>query len=213
MKNIKIVIIIAITCSILQSCEKEKINVQQIDGYMFSYNPKSNSLNNSIDAVYSAVNRNLENVAIANNEKTYKAYARKDKNGNIIIPKIANTEYMLAFNQKEYDEVTSNATIFDQNPENLVDFSKEFVFVLIHPSKFISSLQFYDGLDAYVEDENTILLKPSFTGLPYIQNENPILNYDEYNFQVRLYKIPKSKFQTINIEWETGETETVKIGK
>ena len=74
----------------------------------------------------------------------------------IEMPKIKNTDYMLVFNQQEFDKVIENANIYGQKPNTKIDFSKEFVFVLIHPSKFISGIHFYDSLNAEVEDENTM---------------------------------------------------------
>lgn len=43
MNNIKTIIVITMTTLIMQSCEKEKITVQKIDGYIFSYNPKNST--------------------------------------------------------------------------------------------------------------------------------------------------------------------------
>ncbi len=213
MKNLKIIIITLSAVLLLQSCEKEKIKVDEIEGYIFSYNPKSSSTDNAVDAAVSVINRSLENVAAANKDSTYVGFAQKDKTGKIEMPKIKKTDYMLVFNQQEFDKVIENANIYGQKPNTTIDFSKEFVFVLIHPSKFISGIHFYDSLNAEVEDENTMEIKPSATQLPYSQNENPIYNYGENDSQVHLFRIPKSKFKTINIEWETGEIETMKIRK
>ncbi len=212
MKKLKITTAFLAFLAII-SCEKEKIDVKEIEGYIFSYDPKNSSKNNAIDAVLSVINRGLESAAAENNEKSYVGFGIKDKNGNIETSKIKNTEYMLIFNQQEFDKVIANANLYGQKPKNSINFSQEFVFVLIHPSKFTSGLQFFDGLDAQVEDENIMKIKPNFTELPYIQNENPIYNYGENDYQVHQFKIPKSKFQTIIIEWETGEIETIKIRK
>lgn len=213
MKNMKKIIIALISIILLQSCEKEKIVVTEIEGYLFSVNPKNSTVENVVNDALSAVNRIQEQEAAKNNEDKYVGFGLEDKNGKVTMPKIENTDYMFIFNQQEFDKAIENANIYGQKPKNSVDFSQEFVFVLIHPSKFISGLQFYDGLDAYVEDENTMLIKPSFTELPYLQNENSIYNYGENDSQVKLFKISKSKFKTITIEWETGEIETLKIGK
>ena len=159
MKNLKIIIFTLLAMLLLQSCEKEKIKVDEIEGYIFSYNPKSSSSKNAVDAALSVINRSLENVAAANKDSTYVAFAQKDKNGKIEMPKIKNTDYMLVFNQQEFDKVIENANIYGQKPNTTIDFSKEFVFVLIHPSKFISGIQFYDSLNAEVENENTMKIK------------------------------------------------------
>ena len=213
MKSLKTIIITVFTVLILQSCVKEKIKVAEIEGYIFSYNPKSSSSENAVDAALSVINRSLEYVAAANKDSIYVGFAQKDKNGKIEIPKIKNTDYMLVFNQQEFDKMTENANIYGQKPNTNIDFSKEFVFVLIHPSKFISGIQFYDSLNAEVEDENTIMIKPSATELPYSQNENPIYNYGENDCQVKLFKIPKGNYKNINIQWETGEIEKIKMKK
>jgi hypothetical protein len=212
MKKLKQIILV-FSIFLFHSCEKEKINVQEIEGYVFSYNPKNSSRENTVNAILSAINREQESTAAENNEKTYKGYGIKDENGNITAPKIENTEYMLVFNEQEFDKVIENANNYGQKPTNPVDFSKEFVFVLIHPSKLMSGLQFYDGLDALIENENTIIIKPSLTELPYVKNENSIYNYGENNIQVHLFKIPKSTFKTIIIEWKTGNRETLKMGQ
>lgn len=149
--------------------------------------------------------------AKAKNEQTYQGYALKDSNGKVELPK--NTGYALIFNQQEFDKIVADSNHYSQQPKTAIDFSTSFVFLLIHPSKIMSSLQFYDGLEATIEDENTIKLKPSFTELPYAQKENPIYNYGESSCQSAMYKIPKSKFKTIIVEWETGKTETIKMDK
>jgi hypothetical protein len=213
MKNIKLLIAAIISILLLQSCEKEKIVVEKLEGFYFSSNPKNSTTLNTINDILAVVNRGQEENAQKNNETTYTGLGVKDKNGKVEIPKIKNADYMLVYNQLQFDSVIQYANVYGQKPKSNVDFSKEFVFVLIHPSKFISGLQFYDGLDALIEDENTIQIKPSFTELPYLQNENPIYNYCENDCQVSMFKIPKSKYKTINIEWETGEKETLKIGK
>ena len=213
MKKIKLLFGIVATALMIQSCEKEIIQVQEMEGYFFTSNPKKTTLESGTDAVLSAINRISENDAVANNDTSYLGYARADSSGKAIISKIKNTDFMLVFNQQEFKKLISNTNIYTEKPKDSVDFSKEFVFVLIHPSKFISGSQFYDDLKAEVEDENTMKIKPNFTEVLYRQNEDPIYNYGENDSQVHLFKVPKSKFQFINIEWQTGEMEKIKIGK
>ncbi len=211
LKNTKI--IIAMTFFVLQSCEKEKIVVTKIEGYIFSGNPKNSSAENAVSAILSTVNRIQEQEAAKNNEDKYVGFGLEDKNGKVTMPKIENAEYMLAFNQQQFDEIAENANKYGEKPKPNLDFSKEFVFVLIHPSKLGSGLQFFDGLDAIVENENIIQLKPSFSELPYSQNENQMYNYGDYDCQVSMFKIPKANYKNINILWETGAIENLKMEK
>ncbi len=213
MKNMKKIIIAVISIILLQSCEKEKIVVTKIEGYIFSANPKNSTVENVVNDALSAVNRIQEQEAAKNNEDKYVGFGLQDKNGKITMPKIENAEYMLAFNQQQFDKIAENANKYGEKPKLNLDFTKEFVFVLIHPSKFSSGLQFFDGLDAIVENENTIQLKPSFSELPYSQNENPMYNYGEYDCQVSMFKIPKASYKNIDIIWETGAIENLKMEK
>lgn len=209
MKNINTIIIVAIKILILNSCVREKIVTQKIDGYFFSLNPKNTTKEDVVDNVLC---KPEERIAQKNNEKTFTGCGRKNKNGNIQTPKIKYTDYMLIFNQQEFEKVVKCANNYDKTRINSVNFSKEFVFLLIHSSKIKTGFQFFDELNAYVINESTMQLKPHITAIPYAKHQKPVRNFNENDYQTYMYKIPKSKFQTINIEWKLGEIETVKMG-
>jgi hypothetical protein len=212
----KIIVTLAIAASIIllfESCEKEKIAIEKLEGYSFSSNPKNSTSENIVNDILAAVNRGRAEDAQENNEKTYEGLGIVDKNGDVEVPKVTNTDYMLVFNQQEFEKVVQYGNTYGEKPKSNIDFSKEFVFVSIHPSKFISGSQFFDEVIAEVENENTIQLKPSFSEMQYFRNENPVFNYGENKYQVSMYKIPKSKFQNINLTWPTGEIETMKMSK
>lgn len=213
MKNIKKIIIVVITSLALQSCEKEKIVVEELEGYYFVTNPKNSTMQNVLNDVLVVVNRGQEQIAQKNGDSIYNGLGYKDRNGKVEMPKLVNTDYMLVFNEQEFEKLVEKTNPYSEKPKSKIDFKTTFVFVLIHPSKNASGIQFFDGLEAQVDDENNIKITPSCTEIPYMQNENSMYNYGENDCQVHLFKIPKSNFKTINIEWETGEKETLKMEK
>ncbi len=212
MRLSRIISIATISMLLLQSCVNEKLIVEEIKGYSFGANPKGNSTTNAINDIIAMTNRVKANVANANNESNYEGLGLQNKDGKVEIPEIKNTDYLLVFNQQEFDKTILRAMYYENisGAKKQIDFSKNFVFVIIHPSKFISGLQFYDSLDAEVENETTILIKPSFSSLPYDDN-SLAQNYNKMFYQVKLFKIPKANYKNINIQWETGEVETLKM--
>lgn len=211
MKN---TLLLAISILLLQSCKKEKIDVQEIEGYFFASNPKYSTGENTVNSILEVINKAQENSAVKNGDTTYVGFSNDIKNENTTKPKIENTDYMFVFNQKEFNNVLKYTNPYGQTPKTAVNFEQEFVFIIIHPSKFSSQTQYFDGLEAQEgNNENTISINPKITAIQYIQNENPIYNYGENDPQIKMFSVPKSKFKDIKIEWENGELETVKIGK
>ena len=214
MKNLKNTILLAISILLLQSCEKEKIAVQEIKGYFFASNPKYSARENTINSMLETINKAQENSAVKNGDTTYVGFSNDVKNENTTKPKIENTDYMLVFNQKEFNNVIKYTNPYGQTPKTAINFDQEFVFIMIHPSKFSSQIQYFDGLEAQEgNDENTISISPKITAIPYIQNQESMYNYGENDPQVKMFSVPKLKFKDIKIEWQTGEVETMKIGK
>ena len=75
MINLKNTILLAFSILLLQSCEKEKIGVQEIKGYFFASNPKYSARENTLNSMLESINKTQENSAVKNGDTTYVGFS------------------------------------------------------------------------------------------------------------------------------------------
>ena len=138
MKNIKTIIIIAITSLVLQSCKKEKIAFKEITGFIFETNPKDHYGSSDFMGFY------------------------KDENTDNIT---ADTDFMIVTNNSDFQNM--NKCLKNNYSENIklpkIDFKNNFVFVVLHPRPNSKGGKYIDNIEVFKDADQNLEIATSVT--------------------------------------------------
>ena len=168
MKNIKTIIIIAMTTLILQSCQKDKIPFKEITGFVFEKKPKT---------LYYSSN--------------FTGFDNDNHTGNIS----TDTDFMIVTN--EYFFESMNDECLENNYSEIIklpkiDFKNNFVFIVLHPRPNLKSGKYIDNIEVFKDANHNLQITTSVTENANTEisiNINTGTTYAPY--QVGLYEIPK----------------------
>ncbi|UOQ54717.1 hypothetical protein [Hymenobacter cellulosivorans] len=179
------------------ACSREKVPVQEVEVRGFSRSPKSSSPADAVKMILGQVNDQQARQATGQEEVTQLGLEQED--GSVEVPHLANTDYLVVTNDSTLQQVLEA-----QGPgaaPDSIDFKREFVVLLIHPPVAFTGTTFLDNVEAEVEEDTVVRLTLSSVTMPAVDMTGG-LGYGQYDYKVRMYKLPRKSFQKARIVFE-----------
>ncbi|TGE21107.1 hypothetical protein E5K02_24145 [Hymenobacter metallicola] len=179
------------------ACSREKVPVQEVEVGGFSQSPKSTSAQDAVKMVLGAVNDQQAKQAAGQEEVSGLGLEQED--GSVEVPHLDNTDYMVVTNDSTYRRVLASKG--PGEAPGSIDFTREFVVLLVHPPVAFTGATFLDNVTAEIEEDTVVRLTLSSTPMPAVDMTGG-LGYGQYDYKVKMYKLPRKSFRKVRIVFE-----------